>query len=239
MAETDSAPAKGTETGNLWAVLTEPERGFTSLAARPTFALALILLVLVGVAAVWVGFSKLDAQDVLRTLEEQGRELPPAAAANPERLMSFMRWSSVAGAALFAPLLYLGLSGIFLVSFRLLGSEMTYRQSLATTVHGMLPMGVAGVLGILVGLFREGVTMRELESGGLVMSHLGFLAGEDASAVVRAALTSVDLFSIWCIFLLALGFRIVAKVGRSKAMATATTVWLVGVAVKLLLALLR
>ncbi len=239
MTETESAPAPGSEASNLWAVLTEPARGFANVAARPTFALALILLVLLGVAAVWTGFSKLDAQDVIRGLEEQGRQLPPSAAADPERLMNLMRWSSVAGAALFAPLLYLALAGIFLVSFRLLGSELTYRQSLATTVHGMLPMAVAAGIGIVVGLFREGVSMRELESGGLVMSHLGFLAGDDASAVTRALLTSVDLFSIWCLFLLALGFRLVAKVGRGKATATVTTVWLVGVAVKVLLAMLR
>lgn len=239
MGDVKSEAAGGSEMANVWGALLEPRRTFARLAARPTFVIALLVLVVLGAASVWVGFSKVDPQDMLRSLEEQGRELPPSMVEAPEKMMGFMKWSAVAGAAVVAPLLYLAIAAIFLVALRLLGSEISYRQSLSVTLHGMLPLAVAALLGLVVGLLREQVSMRELESGALLLSHLGFLAGEESSAVVRALLTSVDLFSFWCIALLALGFELVARVSRAAAWGTVGVVWGLGIAVKALLALLR
>lgn len=239
MAEVRSEAPAGSEVANLWGALLEPGRTFVGLAARPTFVLALLVLVVLGAASVSVGFSKVDPQEMVRSLEEQGRELPPSMLEAPEKMMGFMKWSAVAGAAVVGPLMYLAIAGIFLVVFRLLGSEISYRQGLSVTLHGMLPMAVAALLGLVVGLLRAQISLRELESGALLLSHLGFLAGEESGAVVRALLTSADLFSLWCIALLALGFELVARVSRAAAWGTVGLVWGLGIAVKALLALLR
>lgn len=235
--------ARAPETGEkassaavLGRALTAPEAAFRAIAARPVVALALVLLVLAGVAAIGVGFSKVTAEDYLRTVEESGQEIPPQFREEPERLMDIARWGAVASAALVAPLLYLALGGIFLVVFRLLGSEIDYRRSLSVTVHGLLPLGVAALIGLVIALARETVSVAELQGGGLVMSNLGFLAGDDTSKAVRALLTSVDLFSAWAIALLALGYRIVARVSTGAAWGTVAVVWALGVALKIALA---
>ncbi|KAB2966838.1 MAG: YIP1 family protein [Thermoanaerobaculia bacterium] len=216
--------------------LASPEAAFRAIAARPLFALALVLLVVAGVIAVGVGFSKVTAEDYLRAVEEGGREMPPQFREEPERLMSIARWGAVVSAALVPTLLYFALAGIFLVVFRLLGSEIDYRRSLSVTVHGLLPLGVAALVGVVIALARETVSVEELQGGGLVMSNLGFLAGEETSKPVRALLTSVDLFSAWAIGLLALGYRIVARVSPGAAWGAVAVIWALGVAVKVGLA---
>jgi len=233
--------APGREEGASSAVvlgraLVAPEAAFRAIAARPVFALALVLLVLSGVLAVGVGFSKVTAEDYLRAIEESGQELPPRFREDPDRLMGIARWGAVASAGLFSPLVYLAVAGLFLVVFRLLGSELDFRRSLSVCVHGLLPLGVVGLIGIVIALARESVSVAELQGGGLVMSNLGFLAGEETSKAVRAALTSVDLFSAWSIGLLAIGYRLVARVAAGAAWGAVAVVWTLGVALKIALA---
>jgi hypothetical protein len=50
--------------------------------------------------------------------------------------------------------------------------------------------------------------------------------------VALALLGSVNLFSLWAIVLLVIGYSIVARVSRATAMAVVSSVWLLGVALK-------
>lgn len=230
-----AASRGGASWRNLVAVLTSPREGFAGLAARPTFALALVLLVVVGVSAVSIGMSKVTVQDFLGSIEASGREVPPKISENPERFVSIMRWTQTATSAVIAPAMYAALAGIFLVIFRLLGSDIGFRKSLATTVHGLLPFGIAAVAGIAIALGKDRVLLQDIQSGGLVPSHLGVLAGDETSKVMRALLGSVDLFSAWCVALLATGYQTVARVSRGAAWGVVGGVWLIAIVLKLLL----
>jgi len=240
MSETEvpGAPAEagGSSIRLLAQVLSSPRQAFEALARRPVFLLALAVLVLLGVGAVGIGFSKVSGEDYVRSLEEAGRPVPPQFSDDPDKMMSIVRVAALGSALLFQPIVYLALAGLFLVVFRLLGSEIDYRRSLAITVHGMLPMAVAALAGIAIALARDRISMNELQSGGLVLSNLGFLAGDAGSKVTRALLTSVDLFSAWSIGLLGLGYRIVARVSAGSALGTVGALWLLGIAIKVALA---
>ena len=238
MSEPQAAPVPTTESASsartLWNALAAPETAFRSILARPVWALALLVLVVLTLAAVTIGFSKVTPEDYLRMLEESGQQLP--AEMEPEKLMSIARWSAAVGTVVVSPLVYFVVGGLFLVVFRLLGSEIGYRHSLSVGVHGLLPMGVAAVLGIFISLARETIDPMELQGGGIVMSNLGFLAREETSKAMRALLTSADLFSVWCIWLLATGYRIVARVSAGAAWGAVLLVWGVGVLLKVGLA---
>jgi hypothetical protein len=226
-------PDEGSSARNLIQALVAPRDAFGSLARRPTTALALVVLVLLGVVAIHVMMSRVPAESMLASIEASGQELPEKAKENPERLLKIALWSQTVAAFLIGPALYLAMAGVFLVLFRMLGSDLTFRQSLATTLHGMLPFGVAAIVGVVVALGRTEISLEELQAGGVVASNLGFLADEETGKVARALLTSVDLFSAWCVTLLALGFRIVARVSAGAAWAVVLAVWTVGIVVKL------
>jgi hypothetical protein len=230
-----AAARGGASWRNLFAVLTSPSEGFAAIAARPTFALTLVLLTVLGVSAVWIGMSKVTVQDFLSSIEATGREIPPKISENPEGFVTAMRWTQTATAAIIAPAMYAALAGIFLVLFRLLGSDLGFRKSLATTVHGFLPFGLAAIAGIAIALGKDQIRLQDMQAGGLVPSHLGLLAGEDASKLLRGALGSIDLFSAWCLMLLATGYRTVARVSRGAAWGVVGAVWAAGILVKLIL----
>lgn len=221
---------------NLVQALVSPREAFTALARRPTTALALVVLVALGAVAIYVAMSRVPAESLVASIEEGGSELPPDARDDPEKFLRMALWSQTAMAVVFGPALYVAVAAIFLVIFRLFGSDIAFRQSLAVTIHGMLPFGVAAVAGVAVALGRDEIGLEELRSGSLLASHLGFLATEDTGELTRALLTSADLFSAWCVALLALGYRIVARVGAGAAWGAVLAIWLVGVAIKVALA---
>jgi len=54
--------------------------------------------------------------------------------------------------------------------------------------------------------------------------------------LTRGLLASFDLFSLWSLWLLALGFRVVARVSAGAAWGVVGVLWAIGVGLKLVLA---
>jgi hypothetical protein len=222
--------------GRIWGVLTAPAETFPRLAARPTFAVALTLLLALGTTVGWIAMSKVTPEEFLRTFEERGQPVPPSLEDDPEGFLAKIQWFQTASGTVVAALFYLAAGGIFLALFRLFGSDLTYRQSLATTVHGLLPLGIAAIAGIVVLLGRQEVGLEELQTGGIVASNLAALAGEETGKAARALLASIDLFSAWSLYLLATGYRVVARVSSGAAWSVVLSLWGVGVGIKVALA---
>jgi hypothetical protein len=70
-----------------------------------------------------------------------------------------------------------------------------------------MPLCVAALLSIPLLLASGSVSNEDVMSGNILMSNLGFLAGEDASPAWVAFLSSLDFFSLWSLILLWIGYR--------------------------------
>jgi hypothetical protein len=214
------------------ATLVSPAEGFARLRVRPAFGLALAFLLLAGAVSVWVAMSRVTAEDFIDSIEAAGRPVPDAVRDDPDRFLTVARGSQTAFAVVGPAAVYAVVAGLFFGLIRLSGGDLRYRQSFATTVHGLLPFAIAAVLGTVVALGRDTISLEELKWGGVLATNLGIFAGEGAGDVTRALLTSVDLFSVWCIYLLATGFRIVAGMSARAAWLVVLAVWLGGVGLK-------
>jgi hypothetical protein len=121
---------------------------------------------------------------------------------------------------------------VYLVVLRLLGSEITFRQTLSTYLHGALPLAVAALLTIPVILSGGDLSAEKLAVRDLLASSLAFLAPADAGYALKAALASVDFFALWSLVLNAVGFRIVGKVSPAVAWGASILVFLLGVGLR-------
>ena len=83
-----------------------------------------------------------------------------------------------------------------------------------TIAHGYL---VLSLLTIPVALGRDELTMQEVQGGSLVPSSLAFFAPEEASRRMVALLSSFDLFSLWVIVLMIVGYHVAARVSKAAA----------------------
>jgi hypothetical protein len=88
-----------------------------------------------------------------------------------------------------------------------------------------MPNAVSSLLTIPVILGRQEIDVAEAQHG-LLASHLGLLAPADAPVWMTALLARVDLFSLWALVLLAVGFRVVAGLSKGASAAIVALLWL-------------
>lgn len=215
--------------GRLLGALVAPSRTFESIREKPSWLVAWILLLLLSLGVGMALQERADPAEIAKLqFERMGMEMTPeqqeAIERQTENQPPAMRVIGLAVATLVSAAISLILAAVFMVVFRLSGSEIDFRPSLATTVHGMLPLGVAALLNIPLILTRSEVRAEEALAGGVLVSSPRGLAPED-SPVLTSLLGSLDFFTIWTVVLLIIGFRHVARVSTATAATVVLVLW--------------
>ncbi len=226
-------PAKGA----LWrlqGIFFQPKETFQEIAKRPTWLIALILCVVIGgVGLIWVmetiGFEKI----IIEQAQAQGKEVPeeqlqmlnsPAVKAVRYTFMIIMN-----------PVVLLLAAGILLALSWLVGADPKFSRVFSVVVHSFLAYTVVStVITLLIVLVAADPT--ELDVQNLVASNLGVLVSRTESPVLFALLSSVDLLSAYCIFLLSLGMSIVGRKSLGTSVGLVLIPWGLWVLVKMGLA---
>ena len=219
--------------GRVPGVLVSPARTFERIVEHPSFLPPLLVLMLAGIAFGVVATTKIDYGETIRaTLEARGVDMPEADFDRGVALAERFAWVfALLGSLVFQPAGLLLMALVFWIVFKLLGSEMSYRHGLSVTLHASLPFALVAIASIPVVMGREFLTAEELQ-GGLLLSNLGFLAGEDAPAWLGAALRCIDFFGLWVLALFTIGFRAATKLRPSTVTATVVALWIAWCAVK-------
>ena len=215
----------------LLGVLTSPTATFRSIAARPTWAVALVVFPLASIASTAVLVPRLDRQQLRQQAREHIEERSGGAA--DEEMIAYTERvgiGCVAASAVGGPLVICFLLAALFLAFNLVGGEIAYRTSLAVTVHALMPLTLRSLLAIPVGLGRGSLAFEEVQwGGGLLPSNLSVLAPEDAGPRLLALLSSFDLFTLWTLALLILGYHVAARVSRGMAAGVLIGFWLLWV----------
>ncbi len=214
--------------GRVISVLTSPTATFRSIAERPTWLVPILLLVVLGLISMLVAAPKIDWEQTLRArLEQSGRELPAEQIeAQVEIMEKFVTVTMYVGSVVFPWIMYPLMALIFLGLFRVAGGELGFKTSLGVLLHGFMPWAVATLLSIPVLLARDSIVAERLDAG-VLMSNLAVFAGDDTGLAIGSLLASVDLFSLWTLALLVIGYAVAARVSRGRSAAIVVGLWLV------------
>lgn len=224
----------------LWA----PTETFRQIAERPTWAVALVVLLVLGGALGYAAFQKIDPDDQRALMEEQfeerglrGEELERQV----DQVMAFNErfgpFYPLAGLC-FALFAYLLVALLFWVTFRLAGGELGFPGGFSVSLHAFVPQGLKALLAIPVVLGQDAIDPEAAQRGSFLASNLGFLAPEDASQTLVTLLTSLDLFTLWSVALLVIGYSVVARVSKGLAAGIVVVAWLLWIGIKIGLAVL-
>lgn len=209
--------------GRPLGVLVAPQPTFRSLAERPSWLPPLLILLVLFLAVQVLMSQKIDMEAVMR--EAMERQEQPIDEEQIERIAAIQGKVGIACNAVAFP------AGLALVALffwglaTLAGGEIGFLRSLAVTVHGLMPSAVSSLLTIPVILGREEIDVSEAQSG-LLASHLAVFAPADAPVWLTALLARVDLFSLWSLVLLAIGFRVVGGLSKGASAAIVLVLWL-------------
>ncbi len=220
--------------GRLWAVLLSPERTFRSISERPTWVAPLAVLLLLALGLGFAAHARTDYREMTeRAFEARGVELPADdvddAVAQQERVTGIATWFT----PVFVTFVFVLVSLFFWVGCKLVGSELTFRQSFATYLHGSMPVAVMMLLATPVVLAGGTLDYEELTTRNFLASNLAFLAPE-GHLVVGALLAGLDFFALWAAVLWVIGYRVVGRVPRTAAISLVTLVFVFGLGFRIL-----
>ncbi len=194
---------------------------------------ALIFLTITGLAVSAVLAQHVDWKEVSRKQIEKSK----FAAAQFERLPEDQRERAFDQAAsrgktmryvrgcIGSLLLIFIMGGIYLGAFKIVGAgALNFKTARAIVSHAYLPLGIRELLGIPILLLKD---PGAIDPENFVASNLAALLPGDAPLWQMALGASVDLFGIWCMVLLAIGFSAFnpKKIPMGKAIGVVIAVW--------------
>lgn len=212
----EAAPVSGepqmSAATRIWKVVVSPTETFRAIAARPTWVAIFVLSLLVTVGVWLLLVQKVDfAESMRQQLEQQGKEVPAGA----EKFAEMSKIIYPVGAALASIVIPLIVAAIFL-ALNLFGGRLRYPVSFSVLLHSGIPSLLKALLSLPVLFSRESLTLQEIQ-GGLLKSNLAAFAPEDAGPRLLVVLGSLDVFTIWSLALMILGYSIAARVSKGAA----------------------
>lgn len=215
--------------GRLIGALVSPGATFRSIAERPTWALALLVLLVVSTLATFEVIQHTDYNSMFeKQLAKAGQPV------TPERLETLRKITVIStpiGVVVISIIACLLMALVFWLVFKAVGGETRFPVSLAVSVHALLPGVVAALLGLVVILSHSGLynadDAKRMQSQGLLASNLGAVLPDTAGPIVKSLASSVDVFALWTLVLLVIGYRAATKVSRNAAIGVVVGLWLV------------
>ena len=209
-----------------------PSKTFTDLRRSASWWVPWILLSIASVALFVVADKKLGMEKVV----ENQMALSPKQQANldqlspdqrAERIQAIAKVNRIIGYVypVIMLIVIMVMAAVLLGTFKLGfgATNLTFNQAMAISMYASLP----GIVKVLVAILAlsvgggEGFTFQNP-----VASNLGALV-DPSNHFLYAIATSLDVFTIWTIFLTGLGYACVTKLKRGTAMGVVFTWWAV------------
>lgn len=200
--------------GRIVGAIISPGETFADIARRPTWLFPVIVLTLVALTITILFTQRVGWERFLRRQIQQNERAAAQMEQIPaERRAEVMRQQAeiskyfgyffgTAGQLLFVVIVAVVMLGVFNL---LGGAGLRFQTALAVTAHAAVPGIVAGLFGIAFILFDDPAS---IDLTNLVPLNLGALWAKPAW--LHALGLSLDVFSFWTMFLLAVGFRAAA-----------------------------
>ncbi len=242
MENNDSAAnAPETESGamtfvqRLGGIFFEPGNTFADINKKPTWLAVYILVALLAMAFAYAVSQRVDTAAMTRKYiesmssripEEQLNQMEEQIAARQNSPTS--RIVSLVQAPVLGIVVYLALAGIFMLAFLLMQSPLKFKKTLSVTIWALAPASIVQqLLSIVVLYLKEPYTVEA--TSGIVMSNLGFVVDSQAHPMLHSLLSSLDVFSLWGIVLLSIGFAAISekKLTKGKAATGVVILWII------------
>ncbi|HSC77383.1 MAG TPA: YIP1 family protein [Candidatus Acidoferrales bacterium] len=215
MNQETTTPQPMGELDRLVGVLFDPKPAFADIAQRPRPWVPIVLLSILSVVFTFLLSQRVGWEQVVRkAIESDPRAMERIPADRREQVIQQQAKVSAIAAYVFSvvgvALAGVILGGIYLFVFNVLaGADIRFGQSFGIVCYALLPRGLLALLGILLMYIKDPA---EFDIQHPAATNLGIFLNPDAvPRWVQAVATSVDIFTIWVIILLAVGYSSAAR----------------------------
>lgn len=224
--------------GRIIGVLFSPKATFEDIARKPSWLLPVVISTILGIASTVVLNQRVDWRDyIMQQMEKSPRaanmpadQKEKQAEISAKVTVYIVYLAGAIGSACFAVVV----GAVMMLAYNLLaGAGASFSQSFAIAAHTLVVGIVSTPIFLLVLLLRPKGT---IDPENPVATNLAAFLPEESSKWLMTLCKSVDIFTIWMLVLIAIGFAAVnpKKLKGSKSYAIAFSVWGALVLVKVL-----
>lgn len=215
---------------NLIDVFFSPRDAFTRIVRNPSFLLPLaayIVLVL-GFTGIWM--NRMDAREFMKMQLEESGQWDKLSAEQRETILDRapgqMKIFGWIGPVVATPVMLLLTAGVLMFIYRFFySSEVVFKQAFAIVTWTFFAVGLVTTPLLLLVLQLKGDW--DVNPQEAIQANLGLLLDKSAAAKpLWALLTSIDLFSLWMVFLLAVGFAVASRKTTGSALWGVAIPWI-------------
>jgi hypothetical protein len=223
------------EASRLIGVFFSPGKTFVDIARRPRWWIPVILIAILGTVYLNIFTQRVGWESVIRTAIER---LPNAQAmtaqqreqaiTNGARIYQYLGYGGSAVGTLF----YVFIVSVILMFLfdTMMSAGIGLKRMMAIVAYGFLPLVIQTLLSMVVLFLKD---PEEFNLQNPLMFNVGAYLSPDSPAALRALGSSIDLFSLWIIVLLAIGVSAAGrKIGFGKALAGVGLPWALWVGLK-------
>jgi|SRR5665213_1933351 len=223
------------EGGRLLGVFFSPGKTFADIARHPHWWVPVILIALLGTVYLNIFTQRVGWESVIRPTLERSQQIQSMTVqqreqliANAARLYKYLGYGVSAVGTLF----YVFIVAVLLMFLfdTMMSAGIGLKRMMAIVAYGFLPMVIQTLLSLVVLLLKD---PDEFNLQNPLMFNVGAYLSPDSPAALRAFGSSIDLFSLWIIVLLAIGVSSTArKMSFGKALVTIMAPWVLYVCLK-------
>jgi len=218
-------PAPLSEGQRLINVFFAPSKTFTDLRRNANWWAPFLIMAIVSMMFVYV----VDQKVGFRKVVENQIRLQPKQADRLERLPADQRetamrqqtgfWRAFSYASpLVGLIFYAIIAAVLFATFKFaVSADIRFKTMFALVIYAWLPavfVSLLAIISLLAGVSSDGFMIQNPAA-----TNLGAFLDPTASPVLYALLSSVDVFTIWSLILMAIGVTCISKVKRGTAFA--------------------
>jgi len=194
----------------LTGVIFEPKKTFEDIARRPTFLVPLALVIVFSIGFLTVFSHRVGWDKVVRDRIEASSQSQQLSAEQKEQQIAVgVKFASIfgyAGVVVGTPVMALIVAGVLMgIAAGMMSAPIKFKQVFAVVCWSYVPTLISTVLAIIV-MFLKNPEDFNLNNP-LVFNPGAFLEPNTPSKFVYSLATSLDLFVLWIILLMATGLK--------------------------------
>lgn len=241
MPQTQEEPARLGPFQRLVGTIFSPGETFEDVNRKPTWIVSIIIGIIFASGAslffewrVKPDWDRVMRNSIRQRLEASGQQMPSedVVARQVQLGKTFAKLAPVFPIVIL-PLFTLALSGIFALGLLLMQARATFKKILSVVAWAGAGIGLVQTIVFMATLMvRETESIDPTKPGSFTATSIASLLPSDTSGVLRALAAQFDVFTIWWLIVLSIGFAAIGgkqiTAGRARTLVFALfALWLV------------
>ena len=239
-------PARLGPLARLTGTLLSPGETFADVSRKPTWIAPMIIAILTVLAAtlffqwrVHPDWDSIFRTQIQKRLQSTNQSLTEEQMQQQLSISKTIAKFSPIIAAVFTPIIYVILAGIFALGLMFIQAKTTFKKILSVVAWSSAAISIVATVVMMASLMiRDQESLRSIDptqASGIVPTNVAAFLPSGTSAVIKAVAGSLDIFTIWTLILLTIGFAAIAGSRKITTRKTATVVfgfWVIFVLIK-------